>query len=147
MFPSLQVAGGRHSPGILRDGAAQALSALSLAGVAYVFVGSQALSLIGVEEPAPLAAFRENRLLALGGYFVGNFLTTQLKSTGAFEVFLDGELLFSKLKTGRAPRLEEVAAAVAAAGFAHDARAASLYGLDFLGSGPRAPEGSSAEFE
>ena len=43
------------------------------------------------------------------GAFIGlNFVKSMLESTGAFEVYLNGDLLYSKLLTGRMPELHEI---------------------------------------
>ena len=41
--------------------------------------------------------------IILGGFIGLNFVTSMLSSTGAFEIFYNGELVFSKLMTGRMP--------------------------------------------
>ena len=128
----LRVALGVHPVGALRSGAARALNAAAVAGVAYVFVGKAALDLMQLPEPAPLLAFRENRLVGLAGYFVCNWLGSQLKSSGAFEVAVDGVAAFSKLRTGRPAAVEEVLSALAAAGVRHDAAAADRTGFSYL---------------
>ena len=127
---------GTYDVGALRRGGAQALNLVALAGVAYVFVGKASLDFMGVPEPQLLADFRENKLIGLGGYFATNFLGSQLKQSGAFEVAVDGAPAFSKLKSGRPPAAEEVLAALAAAGAHHDAEAAARYGFSFLNGAP-----------
>lgn len=48
--------------------------------------------------------FEQRKLMFLiGGYFLLNMLQSQLSSTGAFEIYLDNSLIFSKLATGRMP--------------------------------------------
>jgi len=146
LFPEaeLRVQLGTYDVGALRRGAAQALNAAALAGVAYVFVGQAALGFMGVAEPQLLADFRENKLVGLGGYFAANFLGSQLKSSGAFEVAVDGAPVFSKLKSGRPPAAEEVVVAVVAAGARHDAAAAERIGFSFLNVGAGAAAGAGA---
>ena len=148
----LRVALGVHPVGALRSGAARALNAAAVAGVAYVFVGKAALDLMQLPEPAPLLAFRENRLVGLAGYFVCNWLGSQLKSSGAFEVAVDGVAAFSKLRTGRPAAVEEVLSALAAAGVRHDVAAADRTGFSFLntlsgGGGGGGGGAGEADFE
>ena len=127
---------GTYDVGALRRGGAQALNLLAVAGVAYVFVGKASLDFMGVPEPQALADFRENKLTGLGGYFAINFLGSQLKQSGAFEVAIDGAPAFSKLTTGRPPAAEEVMAALANVGARHDAEAAARYGFSSLNGAP-----------
>jgi selT/selW/selH-like putative selenoprotein len=41
-------------------------------------------------------------------FFVGNMIANSLKQTGAFEVYYDGKLVWSKLQSGRAPDLHSI---------------------------------------
>ena len=41
-------------------------------------------------------------------HFVGNLLRQNFGNTGAFEIYYDGDVVFSKLKEKRMPRLEEI---------------------------------------
>jgi selT/selW/selH-like putative selenoprotein len=45
-------------------------------------------------------------------YLGGNMISGQLVSSGAFEIFIEGELIFSKLQTGRMPSLDEITRAI-----------------------------------
>lgn len=132
LFPTLQITGGIHQPGIYRDTAGKILSGVSIAGVGYLFVGKSVLDLLQIIEPSFLTTFRENRYISIGGYFLTNWLTTQLRNTGAFEIKLGEELLFSKLQTGRVARVEEIAAFIAQKGFHIDDNIANEYGLGYL---------------
>ena len=53
--------------------------------------------------------FEENRMMyMLGMYFGLNMLQNFVSSTGAFEIYLNDQLIFSKLATGRVPSFEEL---------------------------------------
>jgi selT/selW/selH-like putative selenoprotein len=41
-------------------------------------------------------------------FFVGNMISNSLKQTGAFEVYYDGRLIWSKLQSGRVPDLGSI---------------------------------------
>lgn len=63
--------------------------------------------------PQYVAALREKRMaIVMGVWFVGNMINNSLISTGAFEVFANGQLVFSKLATGQMPTLAEIMAGV-----------------------------------
>ena len=51
-------------------------------------------------------------VVLIGGYFVLNMLSSSLSQTNAFEIYLNDQLVFSKLKSGRMPSLEEVVARI-----------------------------------
>jgi selT/selW/selH-like putative selenoprotein len=58
----------------------------------------------------------ENRVMLLGGGFVLNSWAQNQMASGAFEIRLNGQLIFSKLDTGRLPTAQEISAAMAAHG-------------------------------
>lgn len=43
-------------------------------------------------------------------FFLGNNIQSSLNSTGAFEIFIDNKLVFSKLEMNRMPNMNEVIA-------------------------------------
>lgn len=54
-------------------------------------------------------AYEQKKFMFLiGGYFLLNMIQTQVSSTGAFEIYLDNTLIFSKLATGRMPNIHEI---------------------------------------
>jgi len=55
--------------------------------------------------PQIVEVIRNNRMMSFGAVFLCQMFASQILQTGAFEVELDGELIFSKLKTGEAPNL------------------------------------------
>lgn len=46
--------------------------------------------------------------LVIGAFFFGNTVINSIVSTGAFEVLYGPEVIFSKLNTGRMPRMDEL---------------------------------------
>ena len=56
-----------------------------------------------------------NRTTVVGIAFFGNMIASQLTQTGAFEVYLDGTRVFSKLEMGRIPELMELVGILRAA--------------------------------
>jgi selT/selW/selH-like putative selenoprotein len=85
--------------------------------IGLALAGPGAAAALGVTLPAELAAsLAANKLqILMGAFFVGNMLQGALLNTGAFEVMVGGELVFSKLATGRMPTLPELFAGVGAA--------------------------------
>mmetsp|Transcript_23180 Transcript_23180/g.68899 ORF Transcript_23180/g.68899 Transcript_23180/m.68899 type:complete len:111 (-) Transcript_23180:250-582(-) len=43
----------------------------------------------------------------IGALFVGNIITNQLTQTHAFEIYANGQVVFSKLEAGRLPSMTE----------------------------------------
>lgn len=59
-------------------------------------------------------------------WFIGNVLNNALMSTGAFEIYYDGRLVFSKLAEGRLPTREELFGGIDATRELASAKAAAL---------------------
>ncbi|GBG63008.1 hypothetical protein CBR_g34707 [Chara braunii] len=76
-------------------------------------VAAIGIGLVGDRLPPPMQSVipqgildlaRQNKGMFLGGAFVlGNMLRSAVLTTGAFEVYYDGKLIFSKLEQGRLP--------------------------------------------
>ena len=81
-----------------------------MAGFAAIFAGPGALQAVGINNPPAFYLWAHDNkftsLLLL--HFVTGQIETQLLSTGAFEVYIDDKLTWSKLETGRLPSAEEV---------------------------------------
>ena len=97
------VEGSTHSPGPLKEYASLLLTGAAYLCLAYMMLGQQLLAPLGVEEPPWLAAQREARWPPMLAFFLLNQLGGGLKSTGAFEVVLNGQLIHSKLATAAVP--------------------------------------------
>jgi len=75
-----------------------------------VFFGGLAISLVGRGLlPEPYSKFIENNQMPiLGACFLCNVLSGNLLNSGAFEVAYNGELVWSKIETGRFPQITEL---------------------------------------
>lgn len=83
---------------------------VQFAGIALVVGGEHIFPRLGYASP-PLwyNYLRQNRFGAAAAFWIiGNVLQNTLQSTGAFEIYFDGDLIFSKLKEGRFPSEIEV---------------------------------------
>jgi hypothetical protein len=73
----------------------------------YIFiflliVGDTVFHALGIPLPEFLKGMIESRLMySIGGFFVFAQISTMLRSTGAFEVFINDDLVYSKLATGQ----------------------------------------------
>lgn len=81
---------------------------LLLAGGAFVLFGESIFSVLSMQQPAWFGWAKEHRLLLAGALFLVYMYTQSLLATGAFEIYVRGELTYSKLVTGRMPSLTEV---------------------------------------
>lgn len=87
---------------------AQAGQAMYLVGMVFLLMGNFVFSSLSIPVPAFYTQLQENKLMTIGGLFLFNTLTQQLVATGAFEVHLNGQEIFSKLKEGRMPTIDEL---------------------------------------
>lgn len=56
---------------------------------------------------------KENKMTAMIGiFFGGNLINGQLLATGAFEIYVDDVLIFSKLQSGKLPTKPEIFSAI-----------------------------------
>ena len=51
---------------------------------------------------------KNNKIFIVIGFFVLNMWAQKQVSTGAFEVYFDGEVIFSKLESGLNPSISEI---------------------------------------
>lgn len=87
-------------------------SAFQVAATVVAFFGDQIFAALGVGPARWIDNLMENRLQLLLVGFVFSSYAQNLSATGAFEIFVNGELVFSKLQTGRLPTVEEIHAVV-----------------------------------
>ncbi|CAM9817563.1 unnamed protein product [Hapterophycus canaliculatus] len=87
--------------------AAQALANLGsyaqMGGIAIALGGELIFDRLGVPQPFFVPVMRRNRMPTIVGLIVVNSVCSSFLATGAFEVFIDGELVFSRLESGKFP--------------------------------------------
>ena len=77
--------------------------------IALALGGDKIFPLLDMEPPEFYESVKENKFgYVMAVWFLGNAVNNQLLSTGAFEIFYDGNLVFSKLAEGRMPYGPEV---------------------------------------
>jgi selT/selW/selH-like putative selenoprotein len=130
LFPSLEITGTHHSPGVVREYGSLALTGTGYFSLAYMMLGQSLFTTLGLQEPALLVGQREARWPLAVFFFMANQVGAQLKSTGAYEVHLNGQLIHSKLATGAVPSTAALVAAIAEhTGLAPDPEAMARVGL------------------
>lgn len=72
--------------------------------ILFVIFGEQIFRAINRPIPGFYQKIQENKWMwCMGTFFIGNQISTSLISTGAFEIYINDKLAFSKLETGRMP--------------------------------------------
>jgi selT/selW/selH-like putative selenoprotein len=107
--PELSVSGSNYPTSAAKALLSRLVVAVQVAAIALALAGEHLLP----ARPAWLQAMQANKAQScLMAWIVGNMLYQNLSTTGAFEVHFDGQTVFSKLESGRAPDLQSVVAKV-----------------------------------
>jgi selT/selW/selH-like putative selenoprotein len=86
-----------------------AATVLQLGGFAVLFAGDSIFNAIGITPPALYYQMKEKKTMAFFFLFMGfNWVKGMITSTGAFEVYANEKLVFSKLKMNRMPDMQEI---------------------------------------
>lgn len=82
--------------------------AVQAATTTFVFFGEFALERLGIARTPFLNQLFDNRMQLLMASFLLNTMAQNLENTGAFEIYVNDRLEFSKLKSGRMPAIQEI---------------------------------------
>lgn len=100
----VRIVGGTYPTPPARALAAKVCSTAFLASLGVALAGQQLAFL----PPTVLNFIAQQRGMLIGAGFLLNMVGGALGQTGAFEVSLDGELIFSKLQAGAVPTVAEI---------------------------------------
>ena len=82
-------------------------TALWLGGSVLLFFSSSILKALQVPESTISYIDSNKMMLFMGLFFINNLASNMMKS-GAFEIYLNDELVYSKLETGRMPQVQQL---------------------------------------
>ncbi|XP_021816339.1 selT-like protein [Prunus avium] len=104
-FPGIHVVLLNHPPPLPKRVLSKLVPVAQVGVFGIVMAGEQIFPMLGIMTPPPwYHSLRANRFGTIAStWLLGNALQSFLQGTGAFEVFLNDELVFSKLKEGRFP--------------------------------------------
>ena len=78
-----------------------------LIGLGFLFAGDMIIKAMGfTQEPEFYTCIKQNKMMVGGALFVVNNLGASMMNTGAFEIYLNDELIYSKLRVGQPPSAE-----------------------------------------
>ena len=81
---------------------ANAIQVLFYGFLAVLMFGDAICSAVGMQCPDAIKSLQENKLMySIIGFFVFAQISTSLRSTGAFEITINDDLVYSKLETGK----------------------------------------------
>jgi len=118
-FPELNrhnIHGMVHPPTPTAELVGQVIGAIWFVGIALLFGGNYIFSMIGIPEPSWYQTVKGNPVGVFVGLFLLNNVGGALMQTGAFEVYLNNELVYSKLQTGRMPNGDDIIRALSTHG-------------------------------
>ena len=118
-FPDFhgRIAKEMYPAGAFKTFIATACQVIWLGGILVLLTGSTICKTLNIQEPELFKTARENPFSTFIALFVINTIGGSQMSTGAFEVTLDGELIFSKLAMGRVPQAPEILKAIESMGY------------------------------
>ncbi|DAZ92820.1 TPA: hypothetical protein N0F65_012981 [Lagenidium giganteum] len=108
-YPHLvdRVYGANHQPDPMKKVLADFLGYLQLGGIAMLIVGERIFTMFGADTTLLQKAL-DNKLMCFSVILLLGSISQSILSTGAFEIYFNDELVFSKLAAGRWPSLEEI---------------------------------------
>ena len=77
--------------------------------MAIILVGNGLTDVVGISDWGVVQKMQENKILScfVTFMFCNNIIST-LSSSGAFEIYVDGELKFSKIASGQMPNANDI---------------------------------------
>jgi len=105
-YPDLVIKGENYNPGGGRIELSQLLGVLKFIVIGMIIYGFNPWSQMGLGSTPGIVTWAfENKIYAcLMTFFLCNMVETQLISSGAFEVTVNGDKVWSKLESGGAPQ-------------------------------------------
>jgi selT/selW/selH-like putative selenoprotein len=111
------VYGSNYPPSFQSVMVARVTSSLWMGGIFLMFAGDTAFNVLKMPHPYWYTYVKENKVTTFAGLFLlNNFGNSQL-ATGAFEIYIDDKLVYSKLETKRLPKVEDIQNALTLAGY------------------------------
>jgi len=107
-FPNLQSHGMNHPPSDQNQMISQMIGYAQMAGFGMLMFGSYAFSAMKMQEPPIIEWMTNNKMNAFCLIFMMGFLSSQLMATGAFEVYYNGNVVYSKLQEGKIPHIQDI---------------------------------------
>ncbi|KAK2432699.1 selT protein [Trifolium repens] len=104
LFPGINVILGNYPPALPKRVLSKVIPVVQTGAVIALTAGDQIFPRLGVTPPPLYYSLRANKFRSIASiWLLSNFVQSFLQSSGAFEVYFNGELVFSKLKENRFP--------------------------------------------
>lgn len=93
---------------------------VQVSGAMFALAGERIMQALQIAHLPIVRNALENKIQVLGTTFLFSTVAQSMSKTDAFEIYVNGELMFSKLETKRLPTWEEIAQALAKHGLVLD---------------------------
>ena len=104
LYPEILVVGQEYPLSGARAGLSKVVS---FAQMALMGIGIGGNFVPAIRDHPLYQRYQDKKMfIFIGGYFGLNLLQNKISSTGAFEVFLNNKLVFSKIATNRMPSMD-----------------------------------------
>ncbi|OQR84901.1 hypothetical protein ACHHYP_12581 [Achlya hypogyna] len=118
-YPHLigRISGANALPPAWKQQLASFLGYVQMAGFALLLAGEHILGALGLPLDMPLfVQMRENKFAAFAGIMILGSISQSMLATGAFEVYFNDDLIYSKIRMNRWPTMSELLELFQAAG-------------------------------
>jgi len=113
-YPEAQIEGGIYPPPDLNTFIASIASYLFIFGMIVIFFGEAIAQRVNIPQIKDICLWiSQNKMQTFIGLYVINLIGSNLLQTGAFEVWVQDELIWSKIETGRLPDMQYLLAEIA----------------------------------
>ncbi|KAK7390367.1 hypothetical protein VNO78_25672 [Psophocarpus tetragonolobus] len=103
-FPGINVVLANYPPPLPKRILSKVVPVVQTGIIVAIVAGDQIFPRLGIRPPPWYYSLRANKFRSIAStWLLTNFLQSFLQSSGAFEVYYNGELVFSKLKENRFP--------------------------------------------
>ncbi|CAI8601048.1 unnamed protein product [Vicia faba] len=104
LFPGINVVLANYPPPLPKRVISKVIPVIQTGIIIAITAGDQIFPRLGVTPPQLYYSLRANKFRSIAStWLLANFVQSFLQSSGAFEVYFNGELVFSKLKENRFP--------------------------------------------
>ncbi|XP_004506770.1 selT-like protein [Cicer arietinum] len=104
LFPGINVVLANYPPPLPKRVLSKVIPVVQTGVIIALTAGDQIFPRLGVTPPPLYYSLRANKFRSIAStWLLANFAQSFLQSSGAFEVYCNGELIFSKLKENRFP--------------------------------------------
>ncbi|XP_065684793.1 uncharacterized protein LOC100209879 isoform X1 [Hydra vulgaris] len=111
-YPHLSISGNNYPAPIVNNYIAKASNILKWSALAVITLGERVSfwQNLNIPNPPEIYQWTQNHKImsCVGVFFIGNTIENGLLQTGAFEIYFNDVLIWSKLKTQKLPSVEEL---------------------------------------